>query len=1283
MTFERAVLEALKKNQPRIGDLDVFFAGNGSRASEAVVVAHVLAHARVGQPKTPFFSEVLLLVPPGADDDFTSPVRDDPSVAPVNHIALKAASWPLVLSALATMNTMTAVVIACSELPRSPRSARAAYSLTGAQTPFGEVWRVGALEDEWVNHLVDFARKGKEIAQQRHLYLLLHVGQPFPSSDQNRRSIYDACDSFAQVGSPHSLAGAPPNALPEWARQVHLGNVDAVLADIAKIIPGRINIALTQIQVLAACGLDSEALSLAKPLIKDIEALGEASADALLARVWLNNGHGQKCREHLEQALSRGYLDELSLRTILGLTQRLDDDGLQQKAEELLVQRYPDSRQTAARQVYRLMAAGDYETAAQLTANRQDDDLLAYLHRVCTHFHGTPTSLTTVVEQVAQALPEFRAHAIADCLAYAVRSKALLVGAEFLSAFVSEEAVLEQHARDAVFLLRLLFQQRNRASDDLEEVVDAALRCLDFVVTHLALNPSSVVRASLASTLLPEGSGYLGQLVILRALKGLQREAIEPSERSYGMPATAAEFAEFLSRYVAHRAGEKQRLLVGRYLNEEVVRPTSAPSLLVAVLQQITFSVDNLSDIDGERAFDLMLFVALDLAATCDDVHAAGIALSLGATALAAAGRNQRARDLTEHGLFLARQSADRRRRAWITFADVYCRCKNPIEAAIGWLAAAKIYPENLSRADAFNEATVVVRLLRDLHEPNEALAALNAARGLADNADDRLRLDHLEGMLLLLTASTEEPPAAGQALVRLLTFIVERLMGALKQGDAPVVLLAGEALRLARRLGIAGSSELTRVQSALDASPMASPLSMLAHDDAPADAMLEQLLRLSTAATSSGDRARDAYNLALFARRQLERLASNTLDMGSALVLLECCLSHSVSSVEPQRPRSDALREQVRRKRLEEHIREPGRNISEFASGPLPLGALVESPATLTAIEQSLRQQPSGSVDIEYLVLDEDQQLASFVVHEGTLSGLKIEPAIRITTVREWLLEYPHGLEDLRGPGALNQLDDALAPIHLRREPSERLTVFVCDSLIARVPHHLFKLNPHSRVRAPCAVVPSLSWLGSSLRSPAPGNGNVCAWILPPDQDAAISALLILKTALEDLQNSSDLALAIGPILPSHLRPLDLLVVAGHGGLGVEERFFVTAAGEDGTQHTSSTFAANLAGSRVVVLLVCSGGRVDVDPFSDRLVGMHVELLDRGVRTVVASPWKLQSTSAAEWIRHFLHAWRLGRIVAQCVFDANEALTQAGEPADYLAMHVYGDPFQRRAPPP
>jgi hypothetical protein len=38
--------------------------------------------------------------------------------------------------------------------------------------------------------------------------------------------------------------------------------------------------------------------------------------------------------------------------------------------------------------------------------------------------------------------------------------------------------------------------------------------------------------------------------------------------------------------------------------------------------------------------------------------------------------------------------------------------------------------------------------------------------------------------------------------------------------------------------------------------------------------------------------------------------------------------------------------------------------------------------------------------------------------------------------------------------------------------------------------------------------------------------------------------------------------------------------------------------------------------------------------------------------------------------------------MIADCVHEANEILSELHEPADYLAMHLYGDPFQKRESP-
>jgi CHAT domain-containing protein len=127
-------------------------------------------------------------------------------------------------------------------------------------------------------------------------------------------------------------------------------------------------------------------------------------------------------------------------------------------------------------------------------------------------------------------------------------------------------------------------------------------------------------------------------------------------------------------------------------------------------------------------------------------------------------------------------------------------------------------------------------------------------------------------------------------------------------------------------------------------------------------------------------------------------------------------------------------------------------------------------------------------------------------------------------------------------------------------------------------------------------------------------------------------------------------------------------------------DQFFVSVSGEDGTRFTPWGAAANLRGAGVVVLLVCNAGRTDVEHFSERLIGLHVDLLGGGSRAVVASPWNVDAMSGARWIKHFLEQWSAGQTIADCVYEANAAIANRYEPTDYLAMHLYGDPFVRKA---
>lgn len=68
--------------------------------------------------------------------------------------------------------------------------------------------------------------------------------------------------------------------------------------------------------------------------------------------------------------------------------------------------------------------------------------------------------------------------------------------------------------------------------------------------------------------------------------------------------------------------------------------------------------------------------------------------------------------------------------------------------------------------------------------------------------------------------------------------------------------------------------------------------------------------------------------------------------------------------------------------------------------------------------------------------------------------------------------------------------------------------------------------------------------------------------------------------------------------------------------------------------------------------------------------------LLDRGCRTVIASPWPLAVAVPGNWLERFLEAWEAGDTALDANFKANAYVRErlGPEPGLGLAMTVYGD---------
>lgn len=149
---------------------------------------------------------------------------------------------------------------------------------------------------------------------------------------------------------------------------------------------------------------------------------------------------------------------------------------------------------------------------------------------------------------------------------------------------------------------------------------------------------------------------------------------------------------------------------------------------------------------------------------------------------------------------------------------------------------------------------------------------------------------------------------------------------------------------------------------------------------------------------------------------------------------------------------------------------------------------------------------------------------------------------------------------------------------------------------------------------------------------------------------------------------------------ISSDLNDLDIAIVGAHGGLDDENEWFRVVADEGYGRFSAQDIAAKLRGTKVVILFVCSGGRLDHHPYSSATLGLSRMLLDYGCRVVLASPWPLDVRVAAFWLPAFLESFTGGERVVSANYIANKRVAERFDPHPMLslAMNLFGDPSTR-----
>jgi hypothetical protein len=779
------------------------------------------------------------------------------------------------------------------------------------------------------------------------------------------------------------------------------------------------------------------------------------------------------------------------------------------------------------------------------------------------------------------------------------------------------------------------------------------------LLIYLATHPNNTgLRTRLSSTLSPARSGFVGLAILTKKLEELVGADItlRDDDDPFVVPATNDELMEFMSAACPMIECSGSAEGIGQIL-PELMRP-SADSLLETVILSLEEGQTLSSEEFDERTLDWLCSIGVRLAASSTDPDMDLSIFRAWGAGLAQLGVYQRSRDVAETLLQHASGSLERNRLGWSAFADIYHRGRNYFEALLGLCCAFSVHPDRTAH-EAIRELSDVVRLLRDLKSWDLADKCCQKLIDLVRNAKlSEKQTNRVELLTLTMRMARINDDGADATVVSaLIDDVANHLERAkvLMDTQLPAAVLLGQLLQKAASMPVAIPSKveeiIARARQSMDGN-YAKMFDVVCSEEFKAEDLLE-FVQIHDRPRFGVDLGYDTGPISLGARRLLASSSAES-DARAALFASELLSDLGITRFDEEQGTE-----------------------SWFPHS-------VEAPS-LAACELSER-----GVDIVLLAINSSRRLVVTLVQHGSPTFVRELPnsEFSIEAFDRWSASYPfcYGAlaDEICAGGAerirslfLATMEGLGAGFEI-----ERPTIFVTEPALQAIPPNLF-LTPHGFFgeRAPVASAPSLQWLLRAANCPNRPYGPPVAWISDSGGTACWTAPLNVlagrvEGTLED--HSIPFIRSSGP--PPELRNAELAIVGAHGGLTVSDRFFRVLSDESDERIAPGMMADSLAGAKVVILFVCSGGRVDSHPFSQAGLGLPRQLLEAGVEVVLGSPWPLDVRVADYWLPAFLNAWNAGESVLTCNFKANAVVAKrTGSPDFALAMTTYGNPFARR----
>jgi hypothetical protein len=345
-------------------------------------------------------------------------------------------------------------------------------------------------------------------------------------------------------------------------------------------------------------------------------------------------------------------------------------------------------------------------------------------------------------------------------------------------------------------------------------------------------------------------------------------------------------------------------------------------------------------------------------------------------------------------------------------------------------------------------------------------------------------------------------------------------------------------------------------------------------------------------------------------------------------------------------------------------------------AAVPPPLPGRIEEPAEI-ACSISL-----GGLSVVQIGFDASGHLVRAAAVNGQLQPpvREADDVFNRERFARWASDYPYayGIDE----STANLFYTTTADLRLSGLP-EGPVIVVADANVQPFPPNIFYIDDEFAGRTrPIASAPSLGWLRAAQSIGLIGDGRHCAWISTAASQAESQTLSMIAQRLEPSFDAYGFVVDNSAQLPAAFAGATMAVIAAHGSIHPEGRYFQLVSDEGVLKISAADLAGALRNVDVVILFVCSGGRTDKHPAANTTIGLAKQILDRGCQAVIASPWPLDARVPSHWLPAFLDQWQNGRSLVEANFEANRVVDRnfAQDPARGLAMMVFGNAALRRA---